>query len=126
MAEPSHLKVELSADLDRARARIARNFTALCGDLDVPRHLKSSFTRNKGAFIGGATVLGFLISKLPSRKKKVFIDRKSKERVKEVEKAGLGLLALKLAMNAAKPALVSFATKKIAEIARARPGGESR
>ena len=53
------------------------------------------------------------------------MDRKTKDTVKEVEKAGLGLMALRLAMNAAKPALISLATKKIARI-RKRPARRAR
>ena len=87
MAEP-HIKTELSASLDRARARLAGSLDALRHDMDVASHLKESFHRNKAAYIGGASVFGLILSKLPARGKKVYVERKSgKEGIKEAEKA---------------------------------------
>src|SRR5258708_5997652 len=120
MAEHERTKVEICAELERARAGIARNFTALRSDLNVPRRVKSTVRNHKTAFIGGAALLGLLVSKLPARRKKIYVDRKSKGVVKEVEKAGLGLMLLQLALKAAKPALMGLATQKLGEFARTR------
>jgi len=124
MAEP-RVKTELAADLDRARARLARNFDALRHDLDVGTHLKKSFHQNKAAYIGGATVFGLLLSKLPARRKKVYVERKSKDRIKEAEKAGMWLILLEFLFKTLRPLLTSLVTKQVANFVRARArGGE--
>ena len=118
------LKTELAADLDRARARIARSVDSLKYDLDVPRHVKSgvrsSIAHHKVAILGGATFLGLLLGKLPPRKKKVYVDRKSKETIKTAEKAGLGLIILQFVFKAVRPFLVSLFQKKLGDFARHR------
>jgi microcystin-dependent protein len=118
MAEQQHhAKAELIADLDRARAKISRNFEAFRHDIDVPSHVKSSVREHKAWWITGAASIGLLLAKLPARKKKIYVDKRTNAKVKKAEKAGLALGLAKLAFGAAKPAITAFATKKIAEIA---------
>jgi len=119
MAE-SRVKVELAADLDRARARLARNFGALSRDFDVGTHLKHSFHENKAAYIGGATLFGLLLSKLPTRKKKMYVERKSTESLKDVEKAGIWLVLLQLLFKTFRPLITSLVTKQVTEFVRSR------
>jgi len=124
MAEP-RVKTELAADLARARARLAGNFDALRRDVDVPALLKHSFRQNKAAFIGGATLFGLVLSKLPARKKKVYVDRKAGEGVREIEKAGLWLIVLQFLFKTLRPMLTSLVTKQLSDFlkSRARKGG---
>ena len=119
MAEP-RVKIELAAELERARARLARNFGALRHDLDVGTHLKQSFHENKAAYIGGATVFGLLLSKLPTRRKKIYVERKSKVGIQKAEKAGLWLVLLQFAFKTLRPLLTSLVTKQVTEFVRAR------
>ena len=119
MAE-SRRKTELAADLDRARAALARNFDALRQDMDVGTHLKGSFHKHKTAYIGGATVFGLLLSKLPPRKKKVYVEKKSKGIVKDAEKAGLWLVLLEFMFKALRPFITSLVAKGVTEFVRAR------
>ena len=119
MAEPD-VKIELAAEMERARARLARNFDALRHDLDVGTHLKDSFHHNKAAYIGGATLFGLLLSKLPARKKKVYVERKSKETVKAAEKAGLWLILLQFLFKTLRPFLTSLVTKQVTDYVRSR------
>ena len=124
MAEP-RLKTELIADLDRARARIARNFGALREDLDVATHFKESFHKNKAAYIGSAGLFGLLLSKLPSRKKKVYVDRKTGksaavEAAEEAGKAGIWLVILQFIFKTFRPLLMSLATKQVTQFVQSR------
>ncbi|MEA3186636.1 MAG: hypothetical protein QOD99_466 [Chthoniobacter sp.] len=115
-----HIKTELAVELDRARAKLARNVDAFRRDIDLSAHFKKSFRANRGPWIGAAAMLGLLVAKLPARKKKVYVDRSGKESMKRLEKAGLALALAKLALSAAKPALTAFATKKISDYSRRR------
>lgn len=118
--DESSVKVELAADLDRARARIARNYGALRHGLDIGTHFKESFHQNKAAYIGGATFLGLLLSKLPARRKKVYVDRKSKAGIKQAEKAGFWLVLLQFLFNSLRPMLSSLVAKQVTEFVRSR------
>jgi hypothetical protein len=123
MAQP-HVKIELAAELDRARAALARNAGALRHDLDIPTRFKSSFHQNKAAYIGGATMFGLLLAKLPSRKKKVHIERKprtaARQVEKEAEKAGIWLLLLQFLFKTLRPLLTSLLTKQVTQFVKSR------
>jgi len=121
-----HTKAELAAELDRARAKLSRNMAEFRRDIDVPSHLNKAVRQNKTLWLSGAAALGLVIAKLPSRKKKVYVDSKTNKKVKEAEKAGLALALAKLAFSAAKPVIMGIATKKIAEVAKRQGGSERR
>jgi hypothetical protein len=119
MAEPES-KIALAADLAKARARLGRNLDALRYDLDVPSHLKRSFEHNKAAYVGGATVFGLLLSKLPARKKKIYVERKTNERVKDVEKAGIWLVLLQFLFKTFRPMLTSLVANQLTAYVKSR------
>jgi len=123
MAEPQ-VKVELAADLERARARLGRNLEALRHDLDVPTRLQRSFQDHKSAYVGGAAFLGMVLSKLPARSKKVYVERKgekgSREAVKDVEKAGIWLVLLQFLFKTLRPAITSLVAKQVTAYVKSR------
>lgn len=120
-------KIELAAELERARAQWARNFASFRHDLDVPTHVKKSFGTHKAGWLSGAAILGLLLAKLPVRKKKIYVDKRSGSPVKNLEKAGLALALAKFALTAARPALTKLAMKKFTEYSqRPRPASAPR
>lgn len=113
----TNTKAELIAQLASARSAISHHCTCLRHDLDIPTRLKSAFTRNTGTWLGGAAVTGWLLAKIPSRKKKILVDRSTNKQVKPIkqaEKAGLLLLFVKFIFTLLKPAVVKMLTKKVA------------
>ncbi len=117
----STAKIALGSDLEKAREKLARNFGALRQDLDVGTHFKHSFHENKAAYIGGATLFGLLLAKLPARRKKIFVERKgAKAGVKAAEKAGIWLILLDFLFKTFRPALTSLVTKQVTEFIRSR------
>jgi hypothetical protein len=124
MAEPK-VKVELAAEIERARARMARSLGAVRRDLDVATHLKQSFRHNKVAYIGGATFFGLLLSKLPARRAKPAPDGKGKagKVIKDAEKAGVWLVLLQFLFKTFSPALTSLVSKQVTEYVRSRAKG---
>ena len=114
------LKAELTAQLACSRRLLSRNLGKLREDMDVPAHLKRNFTNHSTAWIGGAALFGWVLSRLPGRGKKG--SSGEKEGGKPVEKKRASLLpgVLKLLFSAARPALTALATKKIADIASSR------
>jgi hypothetical protein len=109
-------KAELTAELARARNRIAGNFGALRHDFDLPGRFKDAVMRKPVAWIGGATLFGILLSKLPARRKEVFVHSDGKPaKVGNAGKAGLLLGALKIALDLSRPAITKWASQRVAD-----------
>lgn len=112
------LKAELIAQLARSRAQMSASLQGVRHDLDVPRRAGESFKRNAHWWLGIAAVSGWVLSRLPARKKKIYVDRSGKSAIREAGKTGLLLGLLKLIFSVAKPALMSFATQRLSDFAR--------
>ncbi len=119
MADPA-LKAELSAQLARSRQLFSRNLGRLREDLDVPAHIKRNFTNHSTVWISGAAVLGWILSRLPARRKDVRVGEKSEANPAGKKRTALLPGVAKLIFSAARPALTAFATKKITDFASSR------
>ena len=118
-------KAALIAALDRARSQLAVNAGALRDDLDVNRRARRSFSHNRVAWLGGATIAGVLLSRLTARTGKVVVNRKGRKHEGETSavKAGLLLGALKIAFDLAKPTLLKWAGRRVADYVSQRTQG---
>ncbi|MDR3406654.1 MAG: hypothetical protein P4L99_29485 [Chthoniobacter sp.] len=131
MAEDER-KAELIAALAHSRTHITGNVHALGRDLDFASRARRTFKTHPAVWIGGAVLLGLVIARLPLRRKTPSaIPRKSKHAeptIEKVEKAGLLLGALKIAFDIARPTLMGWATRRVAEYFEAgnRGGGPGR
>ncbi len=115
MAE-NERKSELTAELARARSRLGENLGALRRDLDFPTRAKNAVMKHPAAWVGGATLLGVLLAKLPARKKKTAVLRDGVEaKVVSAGKTGLLLGALKIAFDLSRPALAKWASQRVAD-----------
>ena len=115
MAEDQR-KTELTAELARARARITADFGALRRDLDFPARAKSAVMKHPAAWVGGATLVGVLLSKLPARKKKAVVHRDGAEaKIVSAGKTGLLLGALKIAFDLSRPVITKWASQRVAD-----------
>ena len=109
-------KAELIADLARARMQISRDVHVVGRDLDFPTRARQAFARHPAIWIGIALMLGLFVARIPLRRKKTAAPRKSAEPM--IEKAGMAgvvITALKFAFDIARPALMSWATRRFAE-----------
>ena len=116
MAHDAH-KAALIAALDRARSQLAVNAGALREDLDVGRRAHRSFERHRFTWLGGSAFAGVLLAMLSSRKKEIVITGKSRknEGEKTAVKAGLLLGVLKITFDLAKPILLKWAGRRVAD-----------
>ncbi|MEO6740890.1 MAG: hypothetical protein ABIP20_11595 [Chthoniobacteraceae bacterium] len=103
MANPPDHKA-LIAELAASRDSLTAYTTAIRHDLDFGAKVTRSFHGNQTAWLGGAALLGLLLSKLLPARRKVVIPTP----VAEVGKAAFALTALKFALNFAKPALFGW------------------
>jgi len=113
-------KAELIAEIERSRAGLGRSLDGLRREADIGSHFKNSFSTHKTAWLGGAGIAGWLLARLPARKKKVkvFVDKTGEGKlnsIKNVAEAGMLVEILKFLFSLFRPAIMAFATKKIAE-----------
>ena len=117
MAGPAeHDKHAIVAELAAARARLSATGDALRHSLDVPARAKESFKRHKPVWLGGAAIVGFVLSKLPSRKKTIIVERATGKVLGAAGKLGAIFSVAKFALNFAGPLLSDLAGGGIAEI----------
>lgn len=110
---------ELRQEIAHSRDRLARDVTGLKYELDIPLKFRKSVQRNTGVWISGAAVLGVLFTFLPKRRGKVKVDAKlsgkskGEEQKKGLVGAGLALGILKFAATLAKPAVISYFSRRM-------------
>lgn len=112
MAE--NTKAELIAQLDRARGEFGRQWGEFRQDIDVPQHLRRTFGQHKTAWIGAAALFGWLLSRLPARKKtvKVLVDDRG-HKIKSLTKGGLFFTLGKMAFSTLRPVAAALATRQL-------------
>jgi hypothetical protein len=119
---PDSEKAALLAEIAAARARL----TAAAGDLraagedvkrslDVPSRVGDSYRKHRPAWLGSAALFGLILSKLPARKKTVYVDRESGEPLGTGARGGLTWSTVKILAGLAKPLLSEFAGARISE-----------
>ena len=133
MAEQSQVtradrKAELISELAWSRAELARNVCDTRSDLNLVAGLKHSIAHRKTAWITGAAVTGWILSRLPGRRKK----QPSAKALhvgdaKETSgRAAFWLALLGTLVNLFKPLLTALASRKINEMAVRSGGGWGR
>src|ERR1043166_6563704 len=112
MAETTD-KQELAAELARARGKRTGYATAIRRDLDVGARLKSSVIRNPCAWYAGAAVVGLLLSKIPTLRRKVVVaPRISFPGRPKTGKLAMVFGLLKFAADFAKPAFLFWLKRR--------------
>jgi hypothetical protein len=128
MAGPTNPdKTALVAELATARSRLSETGSALRAALDVPSRAKESFKRHRPTWLGGAALLGLVLSKLPPRRSTVFVERATGKALGAAGKLGFAWTAAKFAFDLAKPLISELAGKRFGGIARkfGRPGEDT-
>jgi hypothetical protein len=109
MAEESESINDLKAEIAGSRENLARELAGLRYELDFPAKFRRSFRKQTGSWLSAAAAVGALIALAPMRKKKVYVDATSRRRTdKKLLETGLGLAAIKLLTNLARPVILEF------------------
>jgi len=109
MAENSESINELKTEIAGSRERLSRELQGLRYELDFPAKFRRSFRKQTGSWLSAAAAVGALIALAPMRKKKVYVDARSRRKGdKKLMQTGLAMAALKLAGNLARPLVMEF------------------
>jgi hypothetical protein len=109
MAKESESINKLKAEIAGSRESLARELSGLRYELDYPAKFRRSFRKQTGSWLSAAAAVGALIALAPMRKKKVYVDARSRRKTdKKLLETGLGLAAMKLVTNLARPVILEF------------------
>ena len=111
-------KHAILAEIAAARDRLSATGEALRRTLDVPGRAQESFQRHRPAWLGGAALVGLVLSKIPSRKKTVFVERATGKALGAAGKLGTVWSVAKLAFDIALPLVGDLAGKSLGEISK--------
>jgi hypothetical protein len=109
MAENSESTNELTEEIARSRQRVTSELRGLRYEVDFPAKFRRSFRKKTGSWLSAATAVGALIALAPMRKKKVYVDARSRRTGdKKLMETGLAMAAIKLVGNLARPVIMEF------------------
>jgi type IV secretory pathway component VirB8 len=109
MAENSESTNELTGDIAASRQRVETELQGLRYELDFPAKFRRSFRKQTGSWISAAAAVGALIALAPMRKKKVYVNARSRRKGdKKLMETGLAIAAIKLVGNLARPVIMEF------------------
>jgi hypothetical protein len=117
MADSQDETKRITAELSRVRVELSDQSLLLRRDLDVGRRMSESLRKHSWGWMSLAAMFGWLLSRLPARKKKIYVHTTDAgKRVAYHE--GFIVQVCKGVWSIAKPLVVAYLTKKIAEKAK--------
>ena len=117
MVEPKDEKQRIALELARTRAELGEQSLHVRRSLDFNQKLADSVNRHSFVWMTGAAIFGWILSRLPARKKKVYIQSTGSQKEKRGDSAVLKGV-WKAMWSVARPVLVAYLTKKIAQKAK--------
>jgi hypothetical protein len=122
MAGTHHKKQQITAALAGVRIQLQNELLLLRHNLNVGHHILESIRNHPWEWMSSAAIFGWLLSRVPARKKRIYIYSSSQEQVKSHGKGPLAKL-WKGSWNISKPLIAAYLAKKLAEKAK-MPGSK--
>src|SRR6266478_2051582 len=114
MADSQNEKERITSKLAGVRTALSDQSLLVRRNLDVGLQMSDSVRRHSWAWISMAAIFGWLLSRLPARKKKIYIDTSASPKAKS-RGIGLSVHIWKGAWSIAKPVITAYLTTRIAE-----------
>jgi hypothetical protein len=118
-------KARLIAELAAARAQISERGEALeaaGADLkqkfNVPQRIGQSYRKHQTAWLASAALFGFLLTRLPSRKKVVYVERSTGNTLGPAGKLGKAWGLFKVVAGLARPIITAVAGQRLTDLAQ--------
>ena len=113
MAEPQNEKQRIVLELGRTRVDLADQSLLVRQSLDLNQKLTDSVRKHSWAWMSCAAIFGWILSRLPARKKKVYLQ--SANPPKEKRRGGALRFIWDGAWSVAKPLLTAYLAKVLAQ-----------
>jgi hypothetical protein len=117
MADSQDERKRIIAELARRRVELSEQSLLVRRDLDVGRRMSDSVRRHSWVWMSGAAIFGWLLSRLPARKKKIYVQAANSEKSKSHHQGFVAQIWRGM-WSIAKPVIVAYVTKRIAEKAK--------
>ena len=117
MAETHHKKQQITAALTALRVQVQNEAALLRRKLDMKQHFLESIKNHPWEWASCAAIVGWLLSRIPARKKKIYIDNSSQKPVKRRDKGPLGKLWREV-WQFSKPMIAAYLARLLAEHAK--------
>jgi hypothetical protein len=114
MADPQDERKRIAAELARMRVELSDQSLLVRRDLDVGRRMSDSLRKHSWGWMSVAAIFGWLLSRLPARKKKVYVHAANSDKKVHYHE-GFTVQVWKGLWSITKPLVVAYLTKKIAE-----------
>jgi hypothetical protein len=121
MAESDDDKKRIESGLSTSRADLKNYLSVIRHNLDPRRYLWETRERHLWGWLSAAAILGWILSRLPARKQKIYVQSSDPLKPKKLSGGG-GFLktVVEGGWSIAKPLLAAYLTKKIKDNAKLR------
>jgi hypothetical protein len=117
MVDSQDERKRITAELARRRIELSDQSLLVRRNLDFERRISDSVRTHSWSWMSVAAIFGWLLSRLPARKKKVYLQAATSEKRGRPNEGLVGQI-WKGVWSIAKPLVMAYLTKKIAEKAR--------
>ena len=114
MAETNYSKQQITAALTEVRIQVQNEVAHLRRTLDMKTHLQESIKDHPWEWVGCAAVFGWLLSRLPARKRRIYIHSSSQTPLKSRALGPLGKLWREV-WKISKPLMAAYVAKLVGE-----------
>jgi hypothetical protein len=114
MAEALHKKQQITAALTELRLQVQNEVAHLRRSLDMKKHILESIKNHPWEWASCAAILGWLLSRIPARKKRIYIDSSSQKPLTHRADGPLGKLWREV-WKISKPLIAAYVAKLVGE-----------
>ena len=114
MAETNHPKQQIVAALTEVRVQVQNELSLLRRTLNMKQHWLASYQRHPWEWASGAALVGWVLSRLPARKKRIYIQSSTRTSVKNPAEGWLGKFWKEI-WKISKPLIAAYIAKVLAE-----------
>ena len=119
MAKDEDAKRRIISELAEARLGLAGSAGILKDRLDLPARVSASFRRNSWSWVSLAAIVGWVLARLPFRRKRIYLEAGNRRRLKGEEKPerkrDLVWMIWDGVWSLAKPLLTAYLGRKLAQ-----------
>jgi hypothetical protein len=117
MADSQDERKRIAVELARRRVELSDQALLLRRDLDIGHRMSDSLRKHSWGWMSIAAMFGWILSRLPARKKKIYVQATNSEKW-TAHKESFMVHVWKGLWSIAKPLVVAYVTKQIAEKAK--------